>query len=484
MFGLVARMLLLSSAAGTVYWTVNDAVQKKAADIKTLQEGAFELEEINKSFSIADERVKGNQSILAVVQQEFDGNKNASERSLLQLKEQNEQVDKLIKEMDAVKAKLQHSIAKGREASADEKQAKDALEASERALTAKIAEVQKANEAYANAKDHLEAVITGGDTNEIPSAYTDTEDYEKTLEAAQAELKAAEKSKADNFMTVIEKVALVQKREVEQQKKQTAFDDASAALRHAEEAQKNMRDKTRPDQLKVQDQSKSLEAQKRAVDHLTSERNRLHNILEQKQNQHDELQNTIVDDSHCIESLRSWQGQVQSAAQVYNATLHAYTVSHSDDLLEAVWGTKDALDKFTYDSYLTQKKCAPDTLHLSKMSAPPSCEKETGGTCSFLWCDASRHSYCDQATKTCRCPLAACATSSGECRSRGPPPTAALEEPAVPEQAETPARGNLKIFIIVFFAMLVGMAAAAALAVHKRSGSRNGGMLSESFLEE
>lgn len=201
-------------------------------------------------------------------------------------------------------------------------------------------------------------------------------------------------------------------------------------------------------------------------------------MFEQKQKQYRTLQNAIVDDSHCIESLQSVQGQVQHAETVYNATCHAYSVSHSDDLLEAVWGTKDTLDKFMYDYYMTQKKCGPDTVQVPEMPAPSVCEQETGGTCKFLWCDASRNAYCDQATSSCRCPPTTCAIG-GSCQSRGPPPCATLDEPAMPELAETPAGGNLKIIFVVAFAMLLGMAAAA---VPKRSGSRNV-VLSEELLK-
>lgn len=241
MFGLVARMLLLSSAAGTVFWTVNDEVQKKVADTKALQEVASELGEINNSVSVADERLKQNQSILLIIQDELGDAKNASGLSLHQLKEQNETVQKKIKETDIVKAKLQKSAAKSQEASADEIHTKDTLEASEKAIPAKETAVQKANDAYANAKAHLEAVITGDNVNDILAAHADVEDKKNTLEAAQAELKAAKKSKAENSKTVSEKAALVQKRRVEQQDEQKAFDDASAALGHARGAEENYR---------------------------------------------------------------------------------------------------------------------------------------------------------------------------------------------------------------------------------------------------
>ncbi|CAK0838419.1 unnamed protein product [Prorocentrum cordatum] len=479
MFGLATRMLLLSVAGGTTYWTVDDAVEKKAADIKTLQALDPELEEISKSSSVADEHLKGNQSILEMVQSDLDEVKKANQKSLIHLKEQNANVEQAIKEIDAVKEKLQKSVAKAREASAHEKKAKKDLEASERAANARTAEMQKASEAYANAEAHLEAVITGEDPNEIPSAYDDKKDKKKRLEAAQAELKEAEKSKADNSKAVSEAVTQMEKRRFEQQVEQKAFDDASASLRHAEKARKKLSDNSRPEQLNVQSLSQALEVLKRSVDHLTSESNELKRILRQKQRQHDALQRTITDDSHCIESLRSAQGQVQHAANVYNATSHAYSVSQSDDLLEAVWGAKDELDKFRYDLYVTQKKCAPDTFHLPDMAPPPSCEKETGGTCKLLWCDASRNAYCEQATSSCRCPPATCA-SGGECRPRGSPPLATLPPTAVFAEAAVPesASGSPKILIVVL-AVLIGVAAAAR---QKRSGSRKV-ILSERLLQ-
>lgn len=469
MLGRVARILLLAPAAGTVYWTVDDEVQKKSADIQTLQSQASELGEMQKSSSIVDNLFKGNVSILNIIQGALDDAKTGLERTALQVKGQNERVERATKESEAATDKLQKSIANAQDASADAKQANEAFNVSGEAVLAKEAVVQKAITAYTNAKAHLDDLISYNRLDETPAANADKEDKNTALEAAEAELKAAKKSSATQSETMNEAMELAQKRGVEQQEAQKALDDAIATLKHAQGALEKKKAQNAPHLLEVQRLSRSFDAQKSTVDSLKSESERMHRNLKLQQHRHDELQKMIADDSSCIDCLRNLQAKVQSAAAAYDAEQQAYAAAHSDELLQAAWGAKDSLDNFRLEFYEMQKQCAPQTVHIPDSAEPPPvCAKATGGSCSILWCYRSRHAYCDQATSSCLCSSDSCAVN-GQCQSRGPPPAAALEEPAVPEQAEAPARGSLKIYVVVSAAVLVGMLVAA---VQKRRDSR------------
>lgn len=247
--------------------------------------------------------------------------------------------------------------------------------------------------------------------------------------------------------------------------------------------QKNMLEektsKNAPMLLMVQRLNSSFEAQKKAVEDAQSESLTLHENLQLKQRQHDALRETIAHDSSCIKGLRNVQEQVQHAEAAYKATRSAYAESSSVGLLQAAWGAKDSLDALNMTFYKLQKDCAREGFDIPDSAEPPPvCAKSTDGTCGYLWCDRSRNAYCDRATSSCLCSSENCATSTGQCKPRGTPFAATLEEPVVPEQAETPASGGLKICVVVF-AVLVGMAAAT---VQKRSGSRNV-MLSERLVE-
>jgi len=486
MFGLVARVLFLPSAAGTVYWTVGDAVQKKAADIKTLQARAPELGEIKRSCSIADDCLKHNQSILAIIQRELDQVKRAIESAHIQLEEQKKRVETASEDREAAADALQSSASNVQEASADVKQAKKALDASRAAVSARTAEVRQANEALANATAHLETVITGSAPDEIPSAYADEENKQTALDAAQAELREAEKREAEDSRTASDAEELLQKREIQQQEAQKDFDHASATLRSAQGVLEKMRERSRPVQLKISELSESLDAQKSRVDALTKVSNDLHDAVRRLQDQHDADQRRVADDSRCIESLRMAEGQARHAAAAYNATRHAYAAAPNEYLLGPAWEAKDRLDKFRYQWHELQIKCAPQTCldplrpcapRIPTLAKPLGCETDTGGTCRWLWCDPSRNAFCDHDTSSCQCLPGTCGIS-GQCQSRGPPPAATLEEPAVLERAEATSSGSLKIFVVIFAAM-VGMTAAAA---QKRSGSRDA-ILSERLLD-
>jgi len=465
----VAGVLLLAPAAGTVFWTVDDAVQKKIADVQTSQSQASELEAIQKSTRFVDNLLTGNQSILQIIQKQLNDAKKEARGTGIQVQEQKTRVEQATRNSTAAKVKLQKSIAKTQDSFADVQQAKAALNAAEVAFHAKEAEVQTARAAYEKAYAHLNELIDQQRDGEIASAYADMEYKKHALEAAEAELRAAKTNKDTQSETLSEAMKLAHKREVEQQNAQRAFDDASATLEREKAMLKRLKAKHAPYLLNVQRLSRSFDNQNSTVESLKSESERMHQNLQLKQDQHDALRRTIAIDASCIVSLRNLQEQVRYAEAAYNATRLAFTESHTNDLLQAAWGAWDTLDNFRLDFHYMQKRCAPQTVNIpASAKPPPVCDKNTGGSCRILWCYSSRHAYCDQSTSNCLCSSDSCSVL-GQSQSRGPPPAATLEEPAVPEQAEAPTSGSLKICVVVL-AVLIVMTAAA---VQKRSDSRN-----------
>mmetsp|Transcript_129021 Transcript_129021/g.346056 ORF Transcript_129021/g.346056 Transcript_129021/m.346056 type:complete len:455 (+) Transcript_129021:508-1872(+) len=361
-------------------------------------------------------------------------------------------------------------------ASAAEKQAEKALEAVEKDVAAKRADVQTAEAALQKANDYLVRLLSNPEKVGSPNvlaAHSEVDDKATKLKAAKDALRHAEGSRIAKATAHDKAEEMVRKRRVQQQKAQQAVNEAGYVLRGAADTLEKERIASAPKRLELQRMSESIEAQEHVVESLESRNASLNLSVSATQHEYTELQEAIEHASFCKDALLDADDKVHDKERTYNLTFGAWQASPtSEGLRAAAWDDLVALVSAKYDRYLSTKGCAPSGLDIPPASPPAHCEPETPGTCSVLWCDRTRGAYCDLQTHRCRCPGGYCARDGG-CQSRGAPTAASLdrERGAHGRAQEEPPSGSWT-FPVALVAALLAAAAAAVVAQKRRAGGR------------
>jgi len=459
--------------AGTAEWTSQKEGEKIAADANRSKKKLAEIEAIRRSSSDADLLLKNNTHILGIINETLTRRKSADVRILHKIEGQTKVLEQDAKVRSEKKAALSSATDKASRASAAAKQARHALEEANRTFARKLADKRSVEAALSKAKEHLEDVVQNIGSSDVIAADMDVKDKAAEFKAAAEQLVHAEGTKTAKATALSEALAKVRGLEAAQQKAKEAFADADAEFKSASEALEKMREQAAPILLGLQKLNRSLGKQASVVESMRSHSASLHEREKATQKEYGEIEKMLKDDDDCKNGLQEAEGLEHDAIISYNLTIAAWRAAPDDsNLFDAAWESKDKLQNATYHKYLKQKACAPEDVDVPPKPPLTTCEKNTGGTCQFLWCDVTRGAQCDQDTHACVCTGATCAVDGG-CHSRGPPATI-LAKPTALGQATTqattkvsPLAGSLEL--LVFAAVLVTVTVAV---VRKRRASR------------
>ncbi|CAK0839833.1 unnamed protein product [Prorocentrum cordatum] len=473
----VALVLSLSGASGTAQWTAINESKEIQSDKQRSDATLSKLDALLNSSKETSAFLHGNGTVLKIMNEELD--KLSGDNALADLQEQKQLVEKDKKDRQEAETALTRAIAKARSASAAEKQAEKALEAVEKDVAAKRADVQTAEAALQKANDYLVRLLSNPEKVGSPNvlaAHSEVDDKATKLKAAKDALGHAEGSRIAKATAHDKAEEMVRKRRVQQQKAQQAVNEAGYVLRGAADTLEKERIASAPKRLELQRLRESIEAQERVVESLESRNASLNLSVSATQHDYTELQEAIKHASSCKIALLDADDKVHDKERTYNLTFDAWQASPtSEGLRAAAWDDLVALVSAKYDRYLSTKGCAPSGLDIPPASPPAHCEPETPGTCSVLWCDRTRGAYCDLQTHRCRCPGGYCARGGG-CQSRGPPTVASLDrERGAQGGAQEPPSGGWTFpvtLVAALLAALLAAAAAAAVAQKRRAGGR------------
>jgi hypothetical protein len=463
----VALTLLTVHVTVTAGWNSTDERHKEAADKEKSARLISQLGPIRRTLESLKNYSDLNRTILDIQNRNLEEEKQRYAYLNKTVMRQKSVVDSITEKQGSDRAVLAASTAKLRNVTASAKDCEGALEAATSECAARSAEVDKAAQALSHAIQHFDDAVSS--PSKILTAENEREAKENALKAARAALQHAENNKAAKAKALNEAMLLVQNASIENAKANTTFNADTAKLTIESLLLSQMTAQIAHVSVLVENLTKAAAEQASLVGILDSNCSFWRRELESKQAQLAKLEHTFKDDSACVQNLREKREQVHDANAWFNRILLAYhSTPSSPELYRATWLARDKLDSALFDLYLVQKDCAPEGS-LGRVSPPETCEADTGGTCSFLFCWPSRHATCGDDHR-CTCPVGTCA-KDGACVSRGQPDHGLPTVPKRPEtEMETQAVISSGFAPLVFMsAVLIGVIAAVAMKKQRAS---------------